>query len=904
MGHNLVPLPNFAGGELSPLLDARIDLPAYRKGLRKCRNMIVLKTGGVTRRPGTQFIALGKNDASATTTQPALSRLVKFQFAPGTTFQLEFGHKSIRFYSNGAQVTLGLSDVSAWVSGTSYPAGAFVSYLGQIYYRPTVKINSTIPPFGDADGWVNQSTYEVPSPYSGLNYTAPSYWDADVFRIQVQQVNDVVYIVHPSFPVYKLTSFSNINWKLQEVQFLTPAMLDQNATDTTLQAGATSGSGVSLTASAPAWGTSTYYQPGNSVLQGGVIYKCLVPHTSGTFTTDLANGDWQATPIFNALHVGSYWQLAYNPPASSQLIDQQINANVTSGTVNVLGSWNLLTYGTWTATLAVQASYDNGTTWQTVTTLTSTNDANFNISGQSLTPALYRIDITGYSSSTSATPPRVTLTPDNQFVYGLVQITGVTDNYNATCTVVNPLYATTATEFWSECAWSDYRGYPRAITVFQERMWYAGTIYQSQRIWGTQTNDIENFALLDQSQATDGMAFDLNAPGRGPIEWLSAQTDLMAGLSGAEWIVSSGQQNTAITPTQIVALEHSANGSVSNIPAQIIGNAAFFVQRRGASFMQMLYSVFTNKYMSQDMQVLSQHLTNAGVQQFDFQQQFQNQSILWAVTGDGMLIGMTYDMQQEVAAWHAHTTGDTTDKFLGVSVIYGAAGQDDEVWVTVLRQNMTQCTVERLYPINWQTANAGQPQVNEAWYADCAISVTSPVSNQIPIPYADTNLPQNRTFCASINGAIAVNNLSATLVTAGLWQVTIPNYVPVAGDVVVVGLPINWAVQPMRVDIVGNGVPVPVITKAVFQMWLRLVNSLGGQWQTEGGQAYDLPNYAITQNSGAAPTFPANTPVDVEVPVGQASQYAEDPQITVFGSDPLPMTILGITLKVDIGGKP
>lgn len=904
MGHTLLPLPNFAGGELSPLLDARIDMPAYLKGGRQVRNLVVLKSGGVTRRPGLQYIAMGKGDAAGTTVAPAVSRLKKFQFSPGTTFQLEFCHNAIRFFSNGAAVTL--SSAPAWVSGTSYPAGSFVSNAGQIWYTPIVIINSTVAPSTLTTPFILQAQLEVPAPYSALNYTGTNYWAADVFVLQCCQINDVVYIVHPNFPVYKLTRYSDTNWKMEEVGFLTPPLLDQNATDTTIAASATTGTGITLTATAPAWAGATYYQPGNSVLQGGVIYRCLVPHTSGTFTTDLANGDWQATPIFNALHIGSYWQLAHNPPAASQLLDEQIDSDHTSGTINVIGTWTLITYGTWTATLAIQASYDNGNTWQTVTTLTSTDDANFNIQGQSVVPALYRIDITGWSSSTSTTPPRVTLTPDNQFVYGLVQITAVANDYSATANVVTPLYSTNATVFWSEGAWSDYRGYPQAVAVFQERVWYGATTFQPQRIWATQTNDLENFALLDQSQATYGLVFDLNAPGRGAIQWLNAQTDLMAGLSGAEWIITSGAQDQAITATQVIALEHSANGSAPNIVGQIVGNAAFYVQRRGTTVQQMLFSVFTSKYMSQDMIVLSDHLTRTGIKSFDYQQQWENQSILWATTGSGTLIGMTYDMQQEVFAWHSHSTGDDKgDKILGVSVIYGDDGADDEVWCSVLRYNQTRCTIERLWPVNWQTANAGNPDITQTMFCDCGTIAVSPATAAIPLPspLPSNSLWQGRTVCASINGALAANNITPTALGGGLFAAVIPNYVPAPGDVVVVGFPINWALQPMRIDTVG-GTPVSGLTKSIYQLWLRTLNSIGGHWETEDGTQYDLPVYPITENSGDPPPYNSGVPMDVELPVGTASQMATDPQITVYGNDPLPMTILGLTLKIDVTGKP
>lgn len=44
-----------------------------------------------------------------------------------------------------------------------------------------------------------------------------------------------------------------------------------------------------------AWVTTTHYYPGDLVTNGGNYYRCLVDHTSGTFSTDLAAGKWVAT---------------------------------------------------------------------------------------------------------------------------------------------------------------------------------------------------------------------------------------------------------------------------------------------------------------------------------------------------------------------------------------------------------------------------------------------------------------------------------------------------------------------------------------------------------------------------------------------------------------------------------
>lgn len=42
------------------------------------------------------------------------------------------------------------------------------------------------------------------------------------------------------------------------------------------------------------WITATAYALGDIVLQGGIVYICMVAHTSGTFATDLAAGKWGA----------------------------------------------------------------------------------------------------------------------------------------------------------------------------------------------------------------------------------------------------------------------------------------------------------------------------------------------------------------------------------------------------------------------------------------------------------------------------------------------------------------------------------------------------------------------------------------------------------------------------------
>lgn len=88
---------NFGGGELSPLLHGRTDLPIYARGLRTCRNFMVTREAMAVSRPGTLFLAQAKYRNKRV-------RLVPFIYSDTVSYVLEVGEGYIRFFSNGAIV--------------------------------------------------------------------------------------------------------------------------------------------------------------------------------------------------------------------------------------------------------------------------------------------------------------------------------------------------------------------------------------------------------------------------------------------------------------------------------------------------------------------------------------------------------------------------------------------------------------------------------------------------------------------------------------------------------------------------------------------------------------------------------------------------------------------------------
>lgn len=89
-------LNNFTGGEISPQLDARIDLQKYDSSCRKMENFRPLPWGGASFRAGTLYIAPTKTTGA--------TRLLVFQFSTTVSYVIEIGNLYFRFYKNGARI--------------------------------------------------------------------------------------------------------------------------------------------------------------------------------------------------------------------------------------------------------------------------------------------------------------------------------------------------------------------------------------------------------------------------------------------------------------------------------------------------------------------------------------------------------------------------------------------------------------------------------------------------------------------------------------------------------------------------------------------------------------------------------------------------------------------------------
>lgn len=178
--------PNFAKGELAPQLYGRFDVDTYSSAVKKARNVIVLKYGGLTKRPGTRIVGEVLDDS-------ADNRLVPFQFSLDQTYALEFGQGYMSPCALGGRVVetelvvTGITNASQAVVTAAYhgySAGNFVALSGiagemgdllngrvwQVVSVPTANtfvINAdtdAVAPFTTATGGITRSGAPDPEP--------------------------------------------------------------------------------------------------------------------------------------------------------------------------------------------------------------------------------------------------------------------------------------------------------------------------------------------------------------------------------------------------------------------------------------------------------------------------------------------------------------------------------------------------------------------------------------------------------------------------------------------------------------------------------------------------------------------------------------------------------------------
>lgn len=209
-------ISNFTAGEISDRLFGRIDVAKYFNAASIIENMIVLKGGGVTKRPPLRFVHGCEDNANR-------SRLIPFQFNTEQGYVVELGDAIARFYLPGGSWVLENFDISAATQANpcavttsanhSFSTGDVVSIAGVVGMTELNGNSYTITVTGATTFTLDGTDSSAYTAYSSAGvvtgpdpYTIAAPWaSADVDEIQYDQSADVMYIVHRGYKPRTLT---------------------------------------------------------------------------------------------------------------------------------------------------------------------------------------------------------------------------------------------------------------------------------------------------------------------------------------------------------------------------------------------------------------------------------------------------------------------------------------------------------------------------------------------------------------------------------------------------------------------------------------------------------------------------------------------------------------------------
>lgn len=402
-------------------------------------------------------------------------------------------------------------------------------------------------------------------------------------------------------------------------------------------------------------------------------------------------------------------------------------------------------------------------------------------------------------------------------------------------------------------------GYPGAVGYFEGRRWFAGTNGLPQDVWATKPGTESDLSFSLPVKDDDRIRFRIAAREASTVRHIVPVGHLMLLTSGGEFRVSPVNSD-AITPSSVSVRPQSYVGANGVQPA-VVNNTLVFCAARGGHVREMGFRSEANGFVTGDLSLRTAHLFD-GLDIADMAYQRSPLPILWFVSTDGTLLGMTYSPEESVGAWHWH---DTDGNYESVCVV--AEGQEDRVYVVVNRtiDGGTVRYIERMGTHAFATTA-------DAFFVDSGITSSGTT-------IAGLDHLEGETVAVFADGVV-----KATATVSG-GAITLAS----AATKVQVGLPITAELQtaPLVLQIPGFG---QGNTKNVSRAWFRVADAM----QFEAG--YDSTH---TKNAWrTAPTTPQDGMIQVELP----ANWGDEGQLWVQATDPTPLTIVSTTIETASGG--
>lgn len=649
---------------------------------------------------------------------------------------------------------LGRSDLARFSTSASTLENFMPSMEGQLSRRVGTKVITHNGTITHSDGRLlafSSGSFSAPILFRNLqamifgstvpeqvSVTTP-YTLAQVDGIQVCQVNDVLFLTHPSHPPARLARYGVGSWAYEVLPLESGPYLDYADADAgtslkisavvdriTLTSTATDFAGRAVndyveynSTSSRTLGKIVTFTSSSVVVIEPLQERCFTPSSEvyglGIYTGYGAGG----TAPYNLANAANYTVL---PTGTATLTNRKVGFTAQNVITNNIVD-NFLRF----------ADISGAYRWMAVTTREDIpQQSSFGIvaigdilavNGQ-IVPVPYTGTVTQSARSITATMTASSDTFTSSDVgrwfrleYGAyivdAQVSTVTNARSAAVYLTrgvplsgqsNSLRMDSTTTVWRRGAFFP-GNYPKCVSFFEQRLCFANTLREPQTVWLSTIADYYNFApsdadakVQDDSSINLTMATDVFQD----IRWLTNRSVLVAGTSNAEWVITAGQNRDALTSKTVTARRESSYGT-ADVQGIQSGRSTLFIQNGGLRLRELTYDYSVDANVPVDITVFAQHILTDQGGATEIHYARQPDPMILLVTASGQVAVMVYEPDQKVYAWARYIHGGTgSPKVMSLCVTQGQG--EDTIWALVLRGSLY--TVEQFFPAYRPSSNA------------------------------------------------------------------------------------------------------------------------------------------------------------------------------------------------------
>lgn len=409
--------------------------------------------------------------------------------------------------------------------------------------------------------------------------------------------------------------------------------------------------------------------------------------------------------------------------------------------------------------------------------------------------------------------------------------------------------------------------YPSAVSYFEQRRCFAATNNLPQNLWMTRSGTESNMNYSVPTQDDDAISLRIAAREVHRIRHLVPLSDLILLTTSGEWRAWA-QNSDVITPSTISVRPQSYNGS-NNVQPIVTGNSTVYVRTQSSRLHELSYNWESNAYKSDDVSLMAPHLFD-GYAISDMTLTKTPVAIVWCTRSDGVLLGLTYMPIQKVFAWHRH---DTDGEFESVAAV--SENNVDVLYATVKR-TVNGRTVRYVERLDIQATTT----LVDSFHVDSGLTYSgSPVDTISGLWHLE-----GKEVSILVDGAVHPKRT----VTNGAVNLE------VEGSKIHIGLEFVSDMQtlPMSLEMAAFA---QGRQKNINKVWMRVYRSSG----IKAGPTFEkLTEYKqrTTEPYGSPPVI-----ITEEVPIMITPTWGDSGQVCVRHDDPLPLTILSMTIDVAIG---